>query len=198
MIREIAAQLNAYLAALGVPYGVEYGPTGGETCWRDGLISVERDERGDTFGPVQAVHRNPKLVTTRSVGVLIRIWTQTSKRGAAQWEHERRAERVLDFVLSGMAEIAATRGNTWTPQSGAFIVPEDLAASENAGGAVYELRGTFDRGVKRAGIMGANGVLTQRPTTWASGVEHAEHAITAVAPADGTVRLKPGDTPETW
>lgn len=158
MILEIAHELGTYLAAKGCPIPVVDGPSAGDgtfggekqATWGREYITVERDESGDTFEAVRGAHRNPKHVMTCKQGIKIVIRAQATAAGALSFEHFRRAEAARDMVLTALAYIAQTRKNNTHGvdfRGGRFVDPEDLAKSEDNGGAVYELRCAIDRGV---------------------------------------------------
>lgn len=146
MIHEIGRELDAYLIARKCPVRVYDGPAVGETSLGSEYITIER-AGGDSFATVRSQRPNPTHVCTRSIGVLITIRCQSTAPGALSFEHYRRCEHVIDFVLAGLREVITARKNGFAFQSGEFVDVEDLAKSENVYGAKYELRLTIDRGV---------------------------------------------------
>lgn len=149
MIHEIGVELQAELAAKGVPFRVVDGPEDTQTTtWGRERIVIERDEdRGDSFGPVKSQRANPKHRFTREIGAKITIYTQSTRSGAQGFEHFRRADHALDLVLVALDKVVRTRRNTLTISGGRFLRPADLENSERRGGAVYELTFTVDRAV---------------------------------------------------
>jgi hypothetical protein len=147
VIRELSLELQTALRAKGCPVVVlEREATTTATFGRERIV-IEHDEGGDTFGPVRGAHVNPKHRFTRKVGGKITIYAQSTRAGALEFEHRRRAEHILDLVLVALDDVAKLRRNAWTPTGGAFIRPADLETSERLGGAVYEMKFTIDRAV---------------------------------------------------
>lgn len=147
MLHEIGVELGFALAAQGCPLKVIDGPepTKTTTFARERIV-LEHDD-GDSFGPTRSQHRNPKFRMVRSVAAKITIHAQSAADGATAWEHRRRAEHVLDLVLVALEKVVVARKNGWTPKGGGFVRADDLQKSEVAGGAVYELTFTVERGV---------------------------------------------------
>lgn len=147
MMRDIGVKLAARLVVSGTPVAVIDGPEQTKTnTWGRERIVIQHDG-ADTFGPVRSYHINPKHRRTRTVSGKITIYAQSPLSGATNFEHERRAEAILDQVLIGLDYVAAVDKNKWEPKSGQFITPEDIKESERRGGAVYELKFTYDRAV---------------------------------------------------
>ncbi len=147
MLHEIGVELGAALAAQGCPLRVVDGPEATKTTtWARERIVIEHDD-GDGFAPVRSQHRNPKFRMVRNVAAKVTVYAKSPAEGAMDWEHRRRAEHVLDLVLVALEKVLVARKNGWTPKGGAFIKPDDLQNSEVAGGAVYELKFTVERGV---------------------------------------------------
>jgi hypothetical protein len=151
MIHELGVELAAYLGSKGCPFvdfvvdGPELRPT---TTFARERIVIEHDmQGGDTFTPRTVANREPgRIRLNRVIGVKLTIYAQCPNKGAAYWEHVRRAEHVLDMVLAGLDIIKVKRKNHLVWRGGKFVFPEDFKP-ETAGGAVYELAFTFDRGV---------------------------------------------------
>jgi hypothetical protein len=150
MLHEIGVDMYAQLVAQGCPFPVYDGPERRPTTTyaRERIVIEHDDDSNDSFpsGPHKAT-RNPRSFLTRNMAAKIRIYAQEPRPGAFEFEHRRRAEHVLDMVLVALEKVAKTRKNLWLPTSGKFIQPEDLGKSEVVGGAVYELKFWFDRGV---------------------------------------------------
>jgi hypothetical protein len=174
MIHEIAIELKAKLLARKCPIEVIDGPeaTTTTTFGRERIV-LERDG-GDKFGPVRGTHVNKKHRMTRVQSAKITIYAQAVAVGAMQFEHERRAEHVLDLVLVALHEVLSLRRNAYAITGGKFIAPVNLSASEKPAGAVYELAFTVDRPVMEqtwagaarpeATIGGEDGVTIRRST----------------------------------
>lgn len=148
MIREICVELQAELRAQGCPLSVVFGPerTAPTTYARERIV-IEHDEGGDSFGPARATHKNPRVRMVRNVGAKLTIYVQSVASGAALFEHRRRAEHVLDLVLVALEKVIVVRKNGWTIKGGKFVVPADMAPSEEQSGAAYEFTFSFERAV---------------------------------------------------
>lgn len=156
MMHELGVELAVRLAVSGTPVAVVDGPEQTKTStWGRERIVIERSG-SDSFSSARSQHINPKHRRTRTVGGKITIYAQSPVSGATNFEHERRAEAILDQVLVAMDYVAAVRKNAWTPTGGEFVTPEDIKESDRRGGAVYELRFTFDRAVMARTWANAN------------------------------------------
>ena len=150
MIHDIAVELQAYLLAQGVPLKVIDGPEPPTTTWGRERIVVEHTRAADKYGPAMSTRANSKHRRTRTPTYKLTIYAQAPAPGAVTFEHNRRAEVLLEMVLVAMDNVAASilnRANGWTPVSSALLPPADLEKSERPAGAVYELTFTFDRPV---------------------------------------------------
>lgn len=149
MIHEIGLEINAKLIARGCPLRVVDGPERTkDVTWGRERIVLEHDAAGDTFGPPRGQRPNPKHRFTRNIGCKLTIFAQSASGGAMEFEHRRRVEHVLDMVLVALEEVAIARRNGMVLKGGKLIDPVDLAGSEVAGGAVYELTFTVERAVE--------------------------------------------------
>jgi hypothetical protein len=150
VIHEIGLELQAYLhsAAVKYPFSVVDGPENTQTTTgaRERIV-IERDPDGDTFDAPRSQTKTPKHLMLRNIGVKITIYAQSPAPGAAQFEHYRRAEHVLDLVLCGLYSVLRARKNEWTVTKGRFVTPEDFQGTEAIVGAVYELHLTIERAV---------------------------------------------------
>lgn len=152
MIHDIGQALQAKLREAGFKSAlVVDGPESTETAtWGRERIVIEHDDGGDRFSHVRSQRRNPDHVATREVGAKIRVYAQSTKQGAQDWEHRRRAEKIVDQIVVALGKIAADETpiyNVWEPTSGRFFTPADLEISARKGGAAYELGVTFARAV---------------------------------------------------
>lgn len=147
MIHEIGVQLGQTLSSkgLGIPVvdGPERRPT---TTFARERVVIERSGE-DGYESRHLADKNPRTRMTRLIACKVTIYAQEPNKGAAEWEHFRRAEQMLDMVLIALDQIAKARQNLFKPKSGKFVVPDDMKHGETMGGAVYELQFTFDRGV---------------------------------------------------
>jgi hypothetical protein len=148
VIHEVGVDLGTYLVSKKCPFPVVDGPENRPTTtFARERVVIEHDPAGDNFDAPHFAKVNPRPRLTRNTGVRVMIYAKHPRAGAIYWEHVRRAERVLDLVLSGLAVVAKQRANLVAFKSGKFIQPDDLKESETPGGAVYELLLTFDRGI---------------------------------------------------
>lgn len=185
MIREIGVELSAKLKERGVPFVVEIGPEKTATAsYAIERIVIGHDRDGaDRFLPVRSQHPNPKHHSTRSMACVITIYAKSPRAGALQWEHDRRANDALDQVIVALDEIAQTRKNAWQLASGRFVTPDNFKDSDQAAGAVYELKFFFERGVRAQTWRGE-----ARPEITLEGIKNTDAITTANGPE--------GQTPE--
>jgi hypothetical protein len=157
MIRELAVELQTNQRAQGCPVVVIDGPEpyGTASFGRERIV-LEHGE-SDSFDPPWSHQPNPKRRMVRNIGAKLTVYAQSTKAGAMPFEHRRRCEQILDMALVGLSKIQSVRKGrgAFLPSGGRFIVPEDLAASERAGGAVYELAFSFQRAVEDVTWTGA-------------------------------------------
>lgn len=149
MIHELTKRLQASLTDRKVPFAVYEREATKPATWARERIVVEYDDKtGDDFRSPISQTTNPKVRMVRSVSAKLTIYAQSTRGGAEDFEHRRRANRVLDQVLVSLAEIfSALPGLPFLPTGGAFVTPEDLAGTERYGGAVYELRFAVPRAI---------------------------------------------------
>lgn len=156
MIHEIGVELQARLRTAGVPVNVVDGPELPTTTWGRERIVIEFDADGsDSFVLPRSLPLNARHRYTSSEACKLTIYAQSSERGATVFEHQRRAKKLRDEVLTAMDYVAVRRRNRWKPNSGAFITPPDLEKTERPGGAVYEIRFMFEQAVAVLTMAGA-------------------------------------------
>ncbi len=152
MLHAIAAELTTALATRDVPFKVHYSdaPEASGISWLRIVLDEDMDA-GDSFSAPSCQHRNPPSVGTLAVGAVFRIWAVSEVRGATAHNHRAMARQMLDHLLVALDQVGKSRVNVWRWKSGKFLKPEAidplLAGMRNISGVVYELRGTFDRGV---------------------------------------------------
>lgn len=150
MIHEIAAELLTHLKSKACPITVVDGPEPTATAtWGRERIVLE-DDGADSFGPPRMTHVNPKHLAVVTASYKATIYAKSAAPGAGVFEHRRRARHIADLVVVGLFYVAAARGHkdAFSPSSGRFITPEDVAASERPAGAAYEIAFTFERSVQ--------------------------------------------------
>jgi hypothetical protein len=189
MIHEIGDDLAAQFRATGCPVKIVDGPepTKSATFGRERIVLEYAG--ADGFTSVRSQHINPPHRRTRAIAARLTIYAQSTRPGAILREHYARANAILDQVLVGLDRVAADRHNAWRETGGRFITPEDLAASENPGGVVYELTFTWDRGVRVQTFKGEAapeftiGAGGMRSTTKVSGRGDADENDPTTVPA---------------
>lgn len=150
MLHEIGVELHTALAAKGAGgFPVIDGPERRETTtFARERIVIEHDEQGaDSFNAPIKSNPNPEMSWDRIIACKLTIYVKEPAKSATEWEHRRRANKLLDLVLVAMRAIAVGRKNFFSPRSGKFLLPTDLKQGETPGGAVYELKFTFSRGI---------------------------------------------------
>ena len=150
MIHEIVTEINARLRYRKCPILAVDGtePTNTTTGARERIV-VEHDEDGtDSYDVPQGARVNdaPRIVCQSSYKAT--FYVQSAAAGATPYEHRRRAEHLRDMFVVAWFEVAKVRRNQGAIKGGRFIQPVDLAKSETIAGAVYELKFTFDRGIR--------------------------------------------------
>jgi hypothetical protein len=147
MIHEIAVQLQAALVARGVPFRVVDGPEPTKaTSWADERVVLEYSGT-DNILDVRSQRANSMQYAQIDFGAKATIYARSPKPGATPWEHRRRAHLAARHVLIALSNILVERKNAPTFTTGALVVPDDLAGTTVAGGAVYELPFSFATGV---------------------------------------------------
>lgn len=157
MIREIGVELQAELKKQGVPFVVVDGPEPTKTTtWGRERIVIEYDADGtDSLGAPRSISINPKRRYESLEACKLTIYAQSTASGSLVAEHRRRAKLVRDEVLVALELVAAKRKNRFVPGTGRLITPPDLAETERAGGAVYELKFGYSRAVEARTWAGA-------------------------------------------
>jgi len=151
MLHAISLELAPALKARGVPFPVVYGPerldvmSVGKT-----RIVLERDRGGgDSVGAGRARTRNPRLILTRGIGFVLRVFAQSTESGAGVWNHERLADSIVDKVLVCLTGIIEERRTLWRIASSGLVPAIELSqvGLERWPGVVYQITGSIDRGV---------------------------------------------------
>lgn len=149
MIHAIATELTAALAAQDCPLKVIDGPepTKATTHARERIVIEENDDADDSFGPIRTPQKNPRARVLVKVPAKITIYAQAVGASTAQWEHRRRARRILDVVLVALDDVLRTRKQPYELGRGRFVPLADQEASSVPAGAVYELTLSIERNV---------------------------------------------------
>jgi hypothetical protein len=147
VIHEIGVQLQAALHAKKCGFNVVDGPERRDTTTYSRERVVIQRAGDDAFETNHKATVNPPTRFTRLVPCKLTIYAQEPKKGPAEWEHYRRAEKVLDLCLCALYAIAKGRANRFIPRAGRFLPSPDLKDAETFGGVRYELDFIFDRGV---------------------------------------------------
>ncbi len=144
-IHDVVVALRAYLVTQGCPLDVVDGPEQPTTTWGRERIVIEHDLAGkDSFGGPRGLHTNAKHRHTATDAYKLTIFARSAVGGGKPFEHRARAKLVRETVMVGLDYVAGANKNAWKPTSGGFVSPPDLAASEQPGGAAYELKFTYD------------------------------------------------------
>lgn len=157
MIREIALEAQKILADLGVPFSVVADKETTETAtWGRERIVIGYDVDGtDSFVPAHQVHVNPKQRFAADEACIARIYARSTQPGATVFEHRRRVKLARDKLVWALFVVSRKRRNRFNPTSGRLFTPDDLKDTERDGGAAYELRFTFSRGMDNRTWAGA-------------------------------------------
>lgn len=186
MIHELGVELRSKLSDRGCPVAVIDGPeaTGTATFGRERIVIEESGN--DDYVPPFSQQRNPVRKMVCHIAAKATIYAQSTKAGALDFEHRRRARLILDQVLVALSEIKSARKGKgcFIPEGGRFIVPADLENSERRGGAVYELEFKFERAVEERTWAG-----DAKPETTISFIEMTGNPDLTFAEVDAT-----GDT----
>src|SRR5678816_1241544 len=148
MIHEVGVDIDVKLKAKKCPLRVVTGPEKTEQLYSHERIVIQRDfDAGDSFIPARSQGKNPMQTNVRNIGAKVRIYAKAASAGAMFFEHERRAEHVLDLFLVALYQVAAERRNGYALKSGRFIKPEDVPSDRTVSefpGAVYELALSYE------------------------------------------------------
>jgi hypothetical protein len=188
MIHEVVRELSAALVAKKCPIPVADREGVKKITTFERIVVEHDDDAGDSFSAPRSVFKNPKQDYTRTIGAKATIYAQASADGASEFEHRRRAEKILDVVLGGMRLVSRQRRNAFVPTSGAFVPVADGEKSDRRKGAVYELKFTFDRGVERR-----NWANEARPQASVAGFGSTTKASMRGADDDGDPTTVPED-----
>lgn len=180
-LHEVGLALGTYLAAQACPLPVIDGPEGPKTVAgiRERIV-IEHDDGKASFGAPHGLHSNAKHSYTATDSIKITIYARNARAGALMSEHRARALLVREQVLSGLRYVAASvskRPQAFTPKSGAFTSPADMADSEKPNGAVYEITAAYElpiRVVTFAGEAVTEGTLTGMTSRTAVSLTGAE------------------------
>jgi len=150
VIHEIGANINTVLKTRGCPILVIDGPepTNTTTGARERIVLEHDEDAGDSYAAPQGTRGNDAARFVCQVGYKATFYVQAPAAGAKPYEHRRRAEHLRDLFTVAMFDVAKVRKNNCSIKGGRFIQPVDLAKSETIAGAVYELKFTFDRGIR--------------------------------------------------
>lgn len=181
MIHAIGVALEKNLRAKGCPFPVVDGPEDTKTAqtFARERIVIERFG-GDAFVEANgtrgiAVKRGPH---NRDLGVKLSIYARCPASGAMPFEHQDRADHVVDMLIVALHEVFASDElrARHALKSGGFVPLPDLAASERASGALYEMRFTVLRSTRELTWKG------QGPDTVTVGAASAEGVVPIANP----------------
>lgn len=153
MIHEVFGLLRTSLKAKGVPFECAYGPQQVPDTVGATRIEMFRDyQSGDQINAPRGVHRNPRMVRTRVVSAVIRIFAREPVKGAMRHEHERLADRLADLCMVSLHDIAREQRVPLTVTRAGLVSDE---TTDGWAGVVYEIRLTVERGVFDRTYQGA-------------------------------------------
>ena len=188
MIHEIGVELQARLRAQGCPFTVSDRETVKRTAWTSNRIVI--DETGDVYGSPTSQSLNPRRHFDCTTGARLTIYGQSTRPGAAEFEHRRVARRVADMALVALREIRASRRIGLNIGPGGFVDIADLVASEVKGGAVYELAFAVTRGVE--GRTWAGSAWAEAGGDGGNGIDAViSHTLVGAADDDNPITLAP-------
>ncbi len=155
MIHEIGVEIQTRIETQGCPFKVVDGPEATKTATfgRERIV-IEHDGQ-DGYVPPRSQSLNPPLLVIRNIAIKFTIYAKSPAAGATPFEHRRRLEHVLDVLTVAVIETAANRKNAIKWSGGGFFQPTDLEGSEIPGGAAYELKLSWERGVTKRTWAGA-------------------------------------------
>lgn len=155
MIHDIARALQTRLTAKNCPVPVVMGPEQTQTTTgaRERIV-VERLYEPEAFDHVRGQHGNPKHIGNRHPKIRVAIFAQSVKAGALAFEHEERADRIIDIVWACLDRVARQDLQIAMSVSGQFVRPDDLAASGRLPGAAYEMTLEVMRAVRDVNFVG--------------------------------------------
>jgi hypothetical protein len=149
MIYTISRELDAALNAKGVPLRVVYGPESTDGVTSRERIVMQRAEDGNPT--MRGTKGNPgSSLMARGQGVTIRVYARSPIGGAQQWDHERRADLVVDRIMFHLETLVRVRRNTLTWGRCGFRKPAEVSLETELPpwpGVVYEMQCQIDRGV---------------------------------------------------
>ena len=156
MIREVGVELQARLRTRGVPLVVVDGPEPeNTTTWGRERIVIERDrEAAGVFGAPRSQSLNPKRYFNLTEPWKITIYAQSARVGSTVAEHERRVMNVARCVMNALKYVAAVRKNGFDGGTFQLITPPDLVGAQRPGGAVCELKFTWEHGAQDVDFVG--------------------------------------------
>lgn len=149
MIHEIALELQTALRAKLCPIPVVDREGAAKLTSFERIVIEHDDDAGDSFTPPRSAFKNPKHDYRRVIGAKATIYAQSRATGALEFEHRRRAEKIIDIVLGAMRLVTATRQNKFLPKTGRFVLLPDAEGTDRRVGAAYVLKFTCDRAVER-------------------------------------------------
>lgn len=150
MMHAVFLELQAELKSRGVPFEMLHGPSRVQLQPGSIRIVFERDRQsGDQVLGPRSEHRNPHAINVRAIGFVIRVFAQSTKAGACNYDHEDVVDNVVDCIVSAMRVVTAKARTMMRWTSCKMLSKTDLAALdiESWPGAAYELCGQIDRGV---------------------------------------------------
>ena len=172
MIVSIMRDVADELKAKGVPFECIYGPERFKpTTLNRPRIVFERPEKADGA----AFNQNAGQLT-RSLGVQITVFAQSTLSGANVYDHERLADLVVDQVMRALYTVAKKRktfvrpSGPWGKLSAAELELIGIAAWP---GIAYAMPVEFDRGLPEVNWQGE----TAETATFADPNDPEDHGV---------------------
>lgn len=196
----LAARLTAALKAQGFPYEVRDGPQALRFGPRaQAHVELSRDRvGGDSLGPGKGRKRNPRILYTRTVGYLLRVYVGSTSSGSSAWDHECLCDVVVEQLIQAVDTVARIDGRSlWEYRSGRFLTTAELAETKMRkwpSGVVYDLIIEIGRSVAAVGFDQA--IADEAPIGEPGGIVFEQPAIVVDGGAGAADRL-PGATTRT-
>ncbi len=150
MLHAIYLELQEALKARGVPFDVLYGPFPAPVPGSSAIVfDVDATTKGQFRPAPSGAPRNPSVILQRALPGVVRVYAQSTKDGAADWDHRRVAERVVDQIVASLRRICVARREQIDFQSAGLMSAQELdeAGIQTWPGVVHETKFQVWRGV---------------------------------------------------
>lgn len=132
--------------AKGMPFEFVYGPARVPVSNGATRLTWQR-ERGvsETLKPPIVNHRNPRMVATRGLPILVRIHAQSTKPGAQMHDHEEIARAISEQVITEVHKATRTFGTTYQLAFSGLV--DNVDVPDGWAGVVHEIKFSVDDGI---------------------------------------------------